>query len=84
MTLPYLGGRWLFPDVAGTGRPLHPLLAWWCVLLALSMLARYQPAEWASHIDVDASPHAVPLERLLTAALTTVPTLISETLDAIG
>lgn len=81
ITLPYLGGRWFFPDITRTGQPLHPLLTWWCVLFALSMLARYQPAEWANHIDVDQSPHAVPLERILTDALTTVPALVYETLN---
>jgi hypothetical protein len=39
-------------------------MAWWAVLFTLSMLARYQPAEWATHVDVDTSSHAVPIERL--------------------
>jgi hypothetical protein len=30
-------------------------MARWAVLFTLSMLARYQPAEWAAHVDVDAS-----------------------------
>jgi len=81
ITLPYLGQRWLFPDISGANKPIHPLMAWWAVLFALSMLARYQPAEWLSHVDVDASACAVSLERLLTSALATVPALVIETIQ---
>lgn len=28
-------------------------MAWWAVLYALSMLARYHPAQWANRINVD-------------------------------
>jgi hypothetical protein len=42
------------------------------------MLARYQPAEWAAHVDVDASPHAVPIERLLAHAIGIIPELVAE------
>jgi hypothetical protein len=60
----YKGIQFLRPTVAGYDRPLHPLLAWWAVLFCLSMLARYQPGEWVSHIDVNTSPYAVALETL--------------------
>jgi len=73
MTRAYRGGWWLFPGAGGAGRSMHPLMAWWAVLFTLSMLARYQPAEWATHVDVDASPHAVPIERLLACAITVIP-----------
>jgi hypothetical protein len=49
----YDGSLYFFPAFGETGRSLHPLMAWWAVLFALSMLARYQPAEWAAHTDVD-------------------------------
>ena len=63
MTRPYNGSLWLFPAAGTAGRSLHPLMAWWAVLYTLSMLARYQPAEWAGHINVDDSRHAVAIER---------------------
>lgn len=47
--------RFLFPSVGPTGASLHPLMTWWSLLYALSMLARYQPAEWAKYIDVNES-----------------------------
>jgi hypothetical protein len=46
------------------------------------MLARYQPAEWVSHTNVDSGRYAVALEQLLTDALVTVPRLIYETIRA--
>lgn len=79
-TFPYAGARWFFPDVAGSGKPLHPLLAWWAVLYTLSMLARYEPARWVEHINVDTSPYAVGIEHLLATALDVVPTIIADTI----
>jgi hypothetical protein len=54
----------------------HPLLAWWAILFALSMLARYQPDTWTDYLDVDKSPYAVPLETLLDRVLLTCPELL--------
>jgi hypothetical protein len=76
----YNGSLYLLPAVGGNDRPLHPLMAWWAVLYILSMLARYQPAEWVSHTNVDSGRYAVALEQLLTDALVTVPRLIYETI----
>jgi hypothetical protein len=59
-------------------------MAWWAVLYALSMLARYQPAEWASHINVDTSPHAVGIERLLKEAMRVLPLLVAEAIDQVA
>jgi hypothetical protein len=73
--------RWAFPAFGGNDRPLHPLLAWWAVLFALSMLARYQPREWIAHLDVDHSAHAVDLEIVLTEALDACPELILHALS---
>ena len=84
MTRPYNGSRWLFPAAGPTGRSMHPLMAWWAVLYTLSMLARYQPAEWAGHINVDGSRHAVALERLLKRAISLVPALIAEAIDQVA
>lgn len=84
MTRPYNGARWLFPATGTAGRSLHPLMVWWAVLYLLSMLARYQPAEWAAHINVDDSRHAVVIESLLKQAVSLVPALIAEAIDQVA
>jgi hypothetical protein len=68
--------RWVFPPFDEEGNTLHPLLAWWSLLFALSMLARYEPASWISNLDVDVSPNAVPLEAALDEALGSCPELV--------
>ena len=83
MTRPYAGDWWLFPGITGGGRSMHPLMAWWAALFTLSMLARYQPAEWAAHIDVDASSHAVPVESLLARAISIIPELVGEAIGQV-
>jgi hypothetical protein len=80
ITRSYNGSLYFFPAPDGFDKSLHPLMAWWAVLHVLSMLARYQPAGWAGHIDVDRSPYAVPLENLLKAALVLMPKLIIDTI----
>ncbi|KQV16010.1 MULTISPECIES: hypothetical protein [unclassified Kitasatospora] len=66
----------IFPCVGGNQTVLHPLLAWWAILHALSNLARYQPVRWSEHIAVDTSKVAVAIEVLLDEAVTVVPDLI--------
>jgi hypothetical protein len=77
------GGYWLFPATIPGKRPLHPMMSWWAVLYALSMLARYQPAEWAACIDINTSPYANSVEYLLEEARTTVPDLIRTALGQV-
>lgn len=85
LTRRYKGSLHFFPAVTpDDSRNLHPLMAWWTVLYALSMLARYQPAEWASHINVDTSPHAVAIERLLKDAIDGIPRLVLEAIDEVS
>jgi hypothetical protein len=84
MTRLYDGARWLFPAAGAADRSLHPLMAWWAVLYTLSMLARYQPAEWAGHINIDESRHAVAVESLLKRAMSMVPALIAEAIDQVA
>ena len=79
-TRPYKGTLYIFPVVGSNVRSLHPLMAWWALLYALSMLARYQPAEWAAHINIDTSPYAVAVERLLKKAIDILPRIILETI----
>jgi hypothetical protein len=76
--------RWIFPPFDESGKILHPLLTWWALLFALSMLARYEPANWTSNLDVDVSPNAVPLEAALDEALGTCPELILRAIRAVA
>ncbi len=75
-----LSDRYVFPAVGANTASLHPIMAWWAVLFALSMLARYHPEAWADHIAVDSSKVAVAIERLLMEALTVVPELLLRTI----
>ena len=75
---------WVFPPIDGAGNTLHPLLTWWALLFALSMLARYEPASWTSNLDVDVSPNAVPLEAALDEALGTCPELILRAIHTVA
>ncbi len=70
------GSLWVSPAIAGNEGPLHPLMAWWAVLFTLSMLARYEPAAWTQHRDIDASTDAIAVEALLDEALVEVPAAI--------
>jgi len=79
----YGDARYFFPALGANTASLHPLMTWWAVLHTLSMLARYQPAEWSDHIDVDRSRYAVPLESLLNRALEFLPRLIAYTIDEV-
>jgi len=69
----YLGTSYAFPELPGGVVPPHPLVVWWAVLFALSMLAPYEPDRWTKHTSVASSPEAVPVENLLNSAMSTVP-----------
>lgn len=73
-----------FPTVPGEAAALHPLMAWWGVLYALSMLTRFQPAEWTALIDVNKSHHATVVEFVLDAALAAVSDLLDEAVDFVS
>jgi hypothetical protein len=85
LTQPYRGDseRFIFPAIGGANRPLHPLLAWWALLFTLSMLARYEPASWTSHLARDESANAVPIEAALDGGLHTCPELIAHAIHAV-
>jgi hypothetical protein len=74
---------YLVPAIGNNNRPMHPLMTWWAVLYTLSMLARYQPAEWSEYVDVDRSSFAVSIEQMLSVALVVVPELIAVTIGAV-
>ena len=50
-------------------------MAWWLVLYALSMLARYAPSKWTEALSISESPIASRIEFLLDAAVEAVPEL---------
>ncbi|WP_052440951.1 YaaC family protein [Streptacidiphilus anmyonensis] len=81
---PYRGQHFAYPALGDNPRPLHPLLAWWAVLYALSMLARYEPCAWNKRANIDSSKEAVPIEHLLEAALDHLPRVILDTIDEIS
>jgi hypothetical protein len=69
-----------FPSLRRGDPPQHPLMVWWAVTHALSMLARYEPRRWAHAVSPDSSGDAVALEHLLAEALVSLPELIHRTL----
>lgn len=73
--------QWCRPAVA-PGKVLSPLMTWWGLLYALSMVARYEPDAWVDLLDVDESELAVPLEGVLEDALEVVPHLVLDALQA--
>jgi hypothetical protein len=68
--------RVLTPPIGKMTGPLHPVLAWWAVLQALSSLARYEPAAWEKMIDVDSSAYATAVEHLLDDAIERIPEML--------
>jgi hypothetical protein len=76
------GSSWVAPAVSGNDRQLHPLVAWWAVLFALSMHARYEPAAWEQHRDIDSRVSASVIEVTLDTALLEVPRLLLAAFDS--
>jgi hypothetical protein len=62
---------------------LHPFLALWAVLLALSSLARYKPASWAKMIDIDHSAEANAVEHILDESLRNLHYIVLNQLGAL-
>ena len=80
----YRGQHFVLPYAPNSEKVLHPLMVWWQVLYALSMLTRYEPARWTKMIDVDSSGHAVAIEYVLDTALAAVPDLLDEALESLA
>ncbi|MEU8126636.1 hypothetical protein AB0B68_05430 [Micromonospora sp. NPDC049049] len=78
------GDWWVFPKVGSMAGSLHPLLAWWTVLFALSMMARYEPNNWARMIQIDSSVEASAIEHILDQALDVVPALLLDAIQVVG
>jgi hypothetical protein len=70
----------VLPSVGGNTSPQHPLITWWIILYACSMLARYHPRAWVSFLDVNRSVDAVPMETVLETARSAVPKILCEEL----
>ena len=79
----YRGLNLVVPSVGGHDTALHPLMVWWQVLYALSMLTRYHPDRWTEMIDVNVSQQAVAIDDVLDLALDAVPDLLDEAFDLI-
>jgi hypothetical protein len=69
------GVRVLYSCVDGCGKPDHPLVLWWAVLLVLAELVRYRPDQWLNLINVDKHGDASLVEQLLMAAQEEIPRL---------
>lgn len=69
------------PAIGSMATGLHPFLALWAVLLALSSLARYEPATWSKMIDIDRSAEANAIEHLLEEATASVPAAVLHLLN---
>lgn len=76
----YVDQQWCRPSLT-PGKMLTPLMTWWALLFALSMVARYEPDTWVNLLGVDESPLAVPLEGLLEGALGVVPHIVLDALQ---
>jgi len=70
------------PAIGSMSTGLHPFLALWAVLLALSSLARYEPARWSKMIDIDRSSEANAIEHLLEESTDSVPSAALHILTA--
>jgi hypothetical protein len=69
--------------LVGPGKtpPPSPLMTWWLLLYAFSMLARYRPRKWAELLDLDRSRNAAVIQNALEIALDVLPHLVLEALD---
>ena len=70
----YVSGN-VLPTVAGNKESAHPLITWWMILFAFSMLARYHSRIWGALLDINSSPSAVPIGLILDDARQDVPQL---------
>jgi len=76
----YTRERWLVPGLGSKLVASSPLVIWWALLYAFSMLARYEPRLWMQSLDLNASPVAVHIQDALDEALVAVPHLVAEAL----
>lgn len=77
----YAKARYALPKLSGE-KPPTPLMQWWLMLYTFSNIARYHPAEWARDLDLDKSRYAAALNKAMDDALTALPHLVLNALDA--
>lgn len=83
LAVPYRGDFIVMPSLDGM-RPMHPFLAWYAVLHALSTYTRYQPLRWSRIIHIDQSEVAIHVEMLLEHAMDALPSVIFEALSLVS
>lgn len=71
---------YLRPTLGENDEEISLLMSWWATLLALSSLARYEPAHWRAAIDVDTSVDGVTLQETLDIGIERMPELLYEAL----
>lgn len=77
--LKYLGARYLRAPLGGKGNDPSALMTWWAVLIALSQLARYEPAGWTAALTPE-STTAVPIGRALRRVTLLMPRMVRDAL----
>ena len=78
--VPWLGGsRFLRVPLGEKRDQPSGLMTWWIALIALSSLARYEPAGWTAALD-PTSVLAVPIERTLSNVSLMLPLLVHDAL----
>jgi hypothetical protein len=71
---------YLRPTLGRDDGEVSLLMTWWSVLLALSSLARYEPARWQRALDIDRPGAGAALEEILDTAQERVPELLFDAL----
>jgi hypothetical protein len=78
----HVGDKYLRPSVESGLEPPSPMMTWWLLLYAFSILARYAPRKWVDALNPDAAnSSAAALQYALDTALERVPHLVLEALD---
>lgn len=80
----YRGSAVAVAALGGSRAPVHPLMFWWMLLFALSMLARYEPSTWHDVLDIRTSSFWSQVEYLQDRALDSVPDLLAAALEHLG
>jgi hypothetical protein len=78
-TVAFMDARYLAVPLGSHGDLPSMLMRWWLALLALSQLARYEPATWGAAIHPQAET-AVPLEETLRHVSRLMPPLVLDAL----
>ena len=71
---------YLRPTLGRDDGEVNLLMTWWAALLALSSLARYEPARWQRALNVDRPGVGAALEEILDTAQERVPELLFDAL----